>query len=73
MSMVFSCAATIAHGNYFFHLHQQSKSSATEVNFSQVSILKKILSGAKLLMLIKQKSLSLPRNVSSHNFWGVAI
>ena len=26
------CAAVIAHGNYLFHLNQQSKSSASKVN-----------------------------------------
>ena len=44
-----ACAAAVAHRNYFFHLHQYDKSSASKVKFRQTSNrCKRVLEAAKL-------------------------
>ena len=59
-----ACAAAIIHRNHSFRLYQREKSSDSKVKFRQVSNhCKRVLEAAKL-MLIKQKSLLLPRNLA---------
>ena len=55
-------AATIVHRNHFFPLQQQNKSSESKRKFRQSSS-KWFLKLLNLHMLIKEKSLSLPRNL----------
>ena len=55
------CVTAIVHRNYFFRLYQQNKSSESEVKLRQA---KEFLKLPNLHMLIKQKSLSLPRNLA---------
>ena len=58
-------AAAIVHRNHFFRLYQQSKSLKSKVKFRQTSnYCKGFLKLPNLLMLVKQKSLSLPRNLA---------
>ena len=62
-----ACAAAIVHGNRFFHLYQQNKSSESKVKFRQVSkCFKKVLEAANLLL--KQKIPSLLRNLALGTF-----
>ena len=63
-----ACAAAIVHRNHFFRLYQQNKSSESKVKFRQASNrCKRVLEAAKL-MLLKQKSPSLPRNLALGTF-----
>ena len=60
-----ACAAAIVHRNHFFCLYQQSKSLKSKVKFRQTSnYCKGFLKLPNLLMLVKQKSLSFPRNLA---------
>ena len=60
-----ACAAAIVHRNHFFRLYQKSKSSKSKVMFRQTSNrCKGFLKLPNLLMLLKQKSLLLPRNLA---------
>ena len=66
-----ACAAAIVHRNHFFRLYQQNKSSESKVKFRQASNrCKSFLEAAKLatLLLLKQKSPSLPRNLALGTF-----
>ena len=55
-------AAAIVHRNPFFRFYQQNKPSASRVMFRQASNhCKRVLQAANLRVLIKQKSLSLPK------------
>ena len=64
-----ACAAAIVHRNHFFHLYQQNKSSESKVKFRQASnCCKRLLKLPNLHMLLKQKSSSLPRNLSLATF-----
>ena len=64
-----ACAAAIAHINHFFRLYQKDKFSASKINFRQArNCCKRVLEAAKLDMLIKQKSLLLPRNLALVTF-----
>ena len=57
-----ACAAAITHRNHFFRLYQQNKYSASKVKFRQASnCAKGFLRLANLLMLVKQKKLSLTK------------
>ena len=58
---------SIAHGSHFFRLYKQNKSSECKV------ILKGFLKLPNLYMPIKEKSLSLPRNLALENFGGLLI
>ena len=67
-----ACAVVIAHRNHFFGLYQQNKSFASKGKFRQASNrCKRVLDAANLLMLIKQKSLSVPTKLDSHDFWRI--
>ena len=63
-------AAAIVHKNNFFRLYQQNKSSEPKVKFRQASNhCKRVLEAVKLAyMLIKQKSLSLSRNLTLRTY-----
>ena len=64
-----ACAAAIVYRNHFFRLYQQNKSSESKVKFRQASNrCKKVFEAAKLDMLLKQKSPSLPRNLALGTF-----
>ena len=50
------CAAAIVHGNHFFHLYQQNKSSESKVKFRQASYhCKRVLEAAKLAHATKTR------------------
>ena len=63
-------AAAIVHKNHFFRLYQQNKFSEPKVKFRQTSNhCKRVLEAVKLAyMLIKQKSLSLSRNLALRTY-----
>ena len=63
-----ACAPSVIYGNHFFRLHQQNKSSESKVKFRQTSNSCKGAFEAAKLALIKQKSPSLPRNVTFASF-----
>ena len=64
-----ACAAAMVHRNQFFHLYQQNKFSESKVNFRQGSNrCKRFLKLPNLHMLLKQKGLSLPRNLALRTF-----
>ena len=66
-----ACAVAIVHRNlfFFFRLHQQNKSSESEVKFRQANIVAKgLLKLPNLHVLIKQKNPSLPRNLALGTF-----
>ena len=64
-----ACAAAITHRNHFFHLYQQNKSSVSKVKFRQASnCAKGFLRLTNLLMLIKQKKLSLTKILALATF-----
>ena len=54
-----ACVAAIVHRNHFFHLYQQNKPSESKVKFMKLP---------NLHMLLKQKSLLLPRNLALGTF-----
>ena len=59
------CALVKTHRNHFFGLCQQNKSSASKEKFRKTSNCgKRVLETAKLLTLVKQKRLSLTRNLA---------
>ena len=68
------CAAAIVHRNSFFSLYQQNKCSESKVKFfkdileNSWKFFKSFLKLPNLHMLIKQKSLSLPRNLALRTF-----
>ena len=62
-------AAAIVYRNHFFRLCQQNKSSESKVKFRQaINRCKGFLKLPNLLMLLKQKGPSLPRNVTLQTF-----
>ena len=64
-----ACAAAIVHRNHFLRLLQQSKSSESKVKFRQASnCCERVLEAENLHMLIKQRSPSLPRNLTLEIF-----
>ena len=67
------CAAAIAPRNHFFHLYQKDKSSASKVNFRQVSNhCKRVLEAAKLAYATKTKDSITSQKLGSHEFWRIA-
>ena len=69
ISMAFSCLCCITQINHFFPLYQQNKSSECKETSDRLAIIVKgFLMLSNLLMLIKQKSLSIPRNVALVTF-----
>ena len=66
---VAACAAAIAHRNPFFYLYQQNKSSESKVKLRQALIIAAgFLKLSNLHLLIKQKIVSLPRNLACRTF-----
>ena len=63
-----ACTAAIVHRNHFFRLYQQNKSSESKVKFRQVSNHCKRVLEAAILVLLKQKSPSFPRNLALGTF-----
>ena len=69
-----ACAAATVHRNYFFCLYQQNKSYESKWKFRQAnSCCKRVLQLPNLHMLLKQLSLSLPRNVTLGIFFKLPI
>ena len=63
------CAAAIVQRNHFFCLYQKDKSFDSKLKFRQASNRsKRLLEAANLHMLMKQKSPSLPKNLSLVTF-----
>ena len=63
------CAAAIVHRNHFFRLYQQNKSSQSKAKFRQTSnCCKRVLETARLALLLKQNSPSLPRKLVLDTF-----
>ena len=68
-----ACAATIAHRNHFFCLHQMSKSSYSEVKFRQArNHFKRALEAAKLAYANKTKDSITSQKPGSWEFWQIA-
>ena len=63
-----ACTAAIVHRNHFFRLYQQNKSSESKVKFRQASNHCKRVLEAVILVLLKQKSPSFPRNLALGTF-----
>ena len=63
-----ACTAAIVHRNHFFRLYQQNKSSESKVKFRQASNHCKRVLEAAILVLLKQKSPSFPRNLALGTF-----
>ena len=67
------CAAAIAHRNHFFRLHQENKSSESEVKFRLASNLsKRVLEAAKLAYANKTKESITSQKLASRDFWPIA-
>ena len=63
------CAAAIIHGNIFFRLYQQNKSSESKVKFRQASNLcKEILEAAKLAYVTKAKEFITSQKLGPQDF-----
>ena len=68
-----ACAAAIVHGNHFFRLYQQNKSSESKVKFRQASNhCKRVLAAAKLACATKTKESITSQNLGSWDFWRIA-
>ena len=68
-----ACATAIAHRNHFFHLYQKDKSSASKVNFRQVSnCCKRVLEAAKLAYANKTKESNTSQKLGFYDFWRIA-
>ena len=59
-----TCGVTIVHRSHFFRFYKKDKSSDSKVKFRLVIAAKKFVMLPILHMLIKQKSLLLPRNLA---------
>ena len=60
-----ACATATVHRNHFLRFYQQNKSSESKVKFRQASnVVKEFLKLPNLHMLLKQKIISLPRNLA---------
>ena len=67
------CTAAIAHRNYFIHLNQKDKSSASKVKSRQAgNHCKRVLKVAKLAYANKTKEPITSPKLGSHDFWEVA-
>ena len=65
-----ACAVAIVHRNHFFHLHQQNKSSESEVKFRQASNrCEKVLEAAKRAYANKTKESITSQKRGSRDFW----
>ena len=68
----FSTAYAIVHGNHFFRLHQQNKSSESKVKFRQASNrCKRVLGAAKLAYATKTKESITSQKLGSQDFWRI--
>ena len=68
-----ACAAVIVHGNHFFRLYQQNKSSESRVKFRQASNrCKRVLEAAKLAYATKTKESIKSQKLGSRDFWQIA-
>ena len=64
-----ACAAAIVHGNHFFRLYQQNKSSESKVKFRQASNhCKRVLEAAKLAYATKTKESIISQKLGSRDF-----
>ena len=64
-----ACAAAIVHGNHFFRLYQQNKSSESKVKFRQASNhCKRVLEAAKLAYATKTKESITSQKLGSRDF-----
>ena len=64
-----NCAAAIVHGNHFFRLYQQNKSSGSKVKFRQASNrCKRVLEAAKLAYATKTKESITSQTLGSQDF-----
>ena len=67
-----ACAGAIVHGNHFFHLSQQNRSSESKGKFRQASnYCKKVLEAAKLVYANKTKGCTTSQKFGSWNFWWI--
>ena len=68
-----ACAAAIVHGNPFFHLYQQNKSSESKVKFRQASnCYKRALETAKLVYANKTKEFITSKKLGALDFLRIA-
>ena len=67
-----ACTATIVHGNNFFRLYQQNKSSESKVKFRQSSDrCKRVLEAAKLAYATKTKESITSQKLASRDVWRI--
>ena len=63
----------MVHRNHFFRLHQQNKSSESQVKFKQASnCCKRVLHAAKLAYATKTKESIIFQKLGSRDFWRIA-
>ena len=68
-----ACAVAIAHKNHSFHLHQQNKSSESNIKFRQASnCCKRVPEAAKLTYATKAKESIMSQKLVSQDFWQIA-
>ena len=69
-----ACAAAIVHGNHFFHLYQQNKSSQSKVvKFREASnFCKRVLEAAQLACATKTKESITSQKRGYRDFWRIA-
>ena len=68
-----ACTAAIVHGNQFFCLYQQNKSSETKLKFRQASNRwKRVFEAAKLACSTKTKEPITSQKLGSRDFWRIA-
>ena len=64
-----ACVAAIVHGNHFFHLQQQNKSSGSKSKVTQASThCKRVLEAAKLTYATKTKECITSQKLGSQDF-----
>ena len=65
-----ACAADIVHGNHFFHLYKQNKSSESKGRFRQASnCCERVLEAAKHKYATKTKEAITSQKLDSQDFW----
>ena len=66
-------AAAMVHGNHFFRLYQQNKSSKSKVKFRQAgNRCKRVLEATKLAYATKTKESIISQKLGSRDFWQIA-
>ena len=68
-----ACVSAIVHGNHFFHLYQQNRSSEPKIKLRQASNhCKSIFTAAKLAYATKTNEYITSQKFGSQDFWQIA-